>query len=120
MMLSLRCPLQEAEDGTEAAIDPGGQDVSGSPPTNQAEDDEGGGQAVGDKAEGEGAGQVEEEEKVIVRRLSLQAVAGIAASEQDEEESKPDEEDAGPANSEPIPTERDGEEGSRTPTPQLI
>lgn len=60
---------------------------------------------------------MEEEEEVIMRRLSLQAVGGMAASEQEGKESKPDEEeDAGPANPEPIPIERDGEEGSRTPT----
>lgn len=92
--------------------------MSGSPPTNQAEDDEGGGQAVADEATEEGAGQAEEKEEVIVRRLSLQAVGGMAASEQEGEESKPDkEEDACPANSEPIAPERDGEEGSRTPNP---
>ncbi|XP_075886668.1 E3 ubiquitin-protein ligase HECW2 isoform X2 [Nelusetta ayraudi] len=112
------CPITlttavEAEEVTEAAIDPGGQDVSGTPPTNQAEDDEGGGQAAAAReAEVEAAGQVEVDvEEVGVRRLSLQAVGSTVASEQEGEESKPHvEEEAGPADSESIPTERDGEE----------
>lgn len=51
-----------------------------------------------------------EEEEVSVRRLSLQAAGGVV-SEQEEEETKPREE-AGPADSEQIATERDGDEGS--------
>lgn len=102
--LSLHYHLQEAEEGTDAVIDPGGKDVSGTPPTNQVEDDEGGGQAASAQAEVEAAGQVElAVEEVSVRRLSLH----------EGEESKPLEEEAGPAGSEPIPTEADGEEGSR-------
>lgn len=61
------------------------------------------------EAEGEAGGQVEVEE-VSVRRLSLQAAGGVV-SEQEGEETKPREE-AGPADSEQITTERDGDEGS--------
>lgn len=97
--------------------------MSGTPPTNQAEDDEGGGQAAAAReAEVEAAAQVEVDvEEVSVRRLSLQAVGSTVASEQEGEESKPHvEEEAGPADSEPIPTERDGEEGSRAQVTPIL
>lgn len=94
--------------------------MSGSPPTNQAEDDEGGGQAFAEEAEEEGAGQVEEAEEATIRRPTLQAGGVTASSEQEGEESKPNEEGAGTADSEPIPSERDGEEGNRTPNPHPV
>lgn len=102
--------MQEAEEGAETAIDPGGDVVSGTPPTNQAVDDEGGGQVAFAEAEGEAREQAEVEE-VIVRRLSLQAAGGVA-EEQEGEETKPQEE-AGSADSEQVTTETDGEEGAQ-------
>lgn len=100
--------LQEAEERAETAIDPGGDVVSGTPPTNQAEDDEGGGQVAIAEAEGEAppAGEQVEVEEVSVRRLSLQAAGGMA-KEQEGEETK----EAGSADSEQVTTETDGEEG---------
>ncbi|XP_044073037.1 E3 ubiquitin-protein ligase HECW2 isoform X2 [Siniperca chuatsi] len=111
------CPITlttavEAEEGAETAIDPGGDVVSGTPPTNQAVDDEGGGQVVFTEAEG-GAPPASEEEEVhgiSVRRLSLQAAGGVA-EEQAGAGIKPHEE-AGSVDSEQVTTETDGEEGT--------
>nr|XP_046259018.1 E3 ubiquitin-protein ligase HECW2 [Scatophagus argus] len=111
------CPITlttavEAEEGAETAIDPGGDIVSSTPPTNQAVDDEGGGQVVVTDAEGEappGIEQVEAEE-VITRRLSLQAAGGVA--EEPEGEETKQREEAGSADSEQVTTETDGEEGT--------
>lgn len=100
--------LQEAEEGAETAIDPGGDAVSGATPTNQAVDDEGGGQAAATEADGASGEQVEVEE-VSARRPSLQASGGVS-EEQEGEESKLREE-AGSADSEQVTTETDGEEG---------
>lgn len=104
--------LQESEEGAEAAIDPGGDVVSGTPPTNQAVDDEGGGQvAVAEAArEAPPASEQAEVAEVSVRRLSLQAAGGVA-EEQEGEVTKPVEE-AGSADSEQVTTETDGEEGT--------
>lgn len=105
--------LQEAEEGAEAAIDPGGDVVSGTPPTNQAVDDEGGGQVAITEAEAGAppASEQEEVEGISVRRPSLQAAGGVA-EEQEGEETKPNEE-AGSADSEQVTTETDGEEGTQ-------
>ncbi|XP_049449382.1 E3 ubiquitin-protein ligase HECW2 isoform X3 [Epinephelus fuscoguttatus] len=109
------CPITvttavEAEEGAETAIDPGGDVISGTPPTNQAVDDEGGGQVTTTEAAGEGPPPFEREvvEEIIVRRLSLQAAGGMA-EEQEGEETKPHEE-VGSADSEQATTETDGEE----------
>lgn len=88
--------------------------MSGSPPTNQAEDDEGGGHADADEAEEEVARQVEEEQ-VIIGRLSLPSGDVMVSTLEQGEESKPHEEDTGPVDLESNPTERDGEEGNCTP-----
>ncbi|XP_070770383.1 E3 ubiquitin-protein ligase HECW2 [Enoplosus armatus] len=113
------CPITlttavEAEEGAEAAIDPGGDVVSGTPPTNRAVDDEGGGQVVVVVAEAEGgpppAGAQEQVEGISVRRLSLQAAGGTAEG-QEGEETKPQEE-AASVDSEQVATETDGEEGT--------
>uniref|UniRef100_A0A3B4YGB5 HECT-type E3 ubiquitin transferase n=1 Tax=Seriola lalandi dorsalis TaxID=1841481 RepID=A0A3B4YGB5_SERLL len=103
---------EEAEEGAETAIDPGGDVVPSTPPTTQAVDDEGGGQTDVTEAEGEAAaasGQ-EEVEETSVRRLSLQAAGGVA-EEQEGEVTKPQEE-AGSADSEQVTTETDGEDGT--------
>ncbi|KAK1902418.1 E3 ubiquitin-protein ligase HECW2, partial [Dissostichus eleginoides] len=106
------CPITaktavEAEEGAETAIDPGGEVVSGTPPTNQAVDDEGGGQVAPSEAAGAPPPVSEQVgEELSVRRLSLQAAGGVAET-QEGEETKPCEE-AGSADS----TETDGEEGS--------
>ncbi|KAL3056772.1 hypothetical protein OYC64_019286 [Pagothenia borchgrevinki] len=106
------CPITaktavEAEEGAETAIDPGGDVVSGTPPTNQAVDDEGGGQVAPSEAAGAPPPVSEQVgEELSVRRLSLQAAGGMAET-QEGEETKPCEE-AGSADS----TETDGEEGS--------
>ncbi|XP_033473659.1 E3 ubiquitin-protein ligase HECW2 isoform X3 [Epinephelus lanceolatus] len=109
------CPITvttavEAEEGAETAIDPGGDVISGTPPTNQAVDDEGGGQVATTETAGEGPPPFEREvvEEIIVRRLSLQAAGGMA-EEQEGEETKPHEE-VGSADSEQATTETDGEE----------
>ncbi|TKS67545.1 E3 ubiquitin-protein ligase HECW2 [Collichthys lucidus] len=101
---------KEAEEGAETAIDPGGDVVSGTPPTNQAVDDEGGGQVAVTEIEGVAptAGEQVTVEELSVRRLSLQASGGVA-EEQEGEETKPHEE-AGSADSEQVTTETDGEE----------
>uniref|UniRef100_A0A673B5Z6 HECT-type E3 ubiquitin transferase n=1 Tax=Sphaeramia orbicularis TaxID=375764 RepID=A0A673B5Z6_9TELE len=101
----------EAEqlDRAEAAIDPGGDMVSDTPPTNQAVDDEGGGLGAVSEVEGEApvGGVHEELEEITVRRLSLQAAGGVA-EEQEGEETK----EVGSADSEQVTTETDGEEGT--------
>lgn len=102
--------MQEAEEGAETAIDPGGDVDSGAPPISQAVDDEGGGQAAVPEAKAPPPSPSEREvEEVGTRRLSLQAAGGVA--EQQEGEAKPREE-AGPADSEQATTEMEGEEGS--------
>lgn len=105
--------LQDAEEGAETAIDPGGDVVSGTPPTNQAVDDEGGGQVAVTEAEGEAppASEQEEAEGISVRRPSLQAAGGVT-EEPEGEETKPSEE-AGSVDSEQVTTETDGEEGTQ-------
>ncbi|KAK5861570.1 hypothetical protein PBY51_022955 [Eleginops maclovinus] len=76
------CPITaktavEAEEGAETAIDPGGDVVSGTPPTNQAVDDEGGGQVAPSEAAGAPPPVSEQVgEELSVRRLSLQAAGG--------------------------------------------
>ncbi|XP_044222095.1 E3 ubiquitin-protein ligase HECW2 isoform X1 [Thunnus albacares] len=112
------CPITlttavEAEEGAETAIDPGGDVTSGTPPSNQAVADEGGGQVVAvteAEVEAPSAGEQEEVEEISVRRLSLQAAGGVAV-EQEGEETKPPEE-AVSADSEQATTETDGEEGT--------
>ncbi|XP_042282351.1 E3 ubiquitin-protein ligase HECW2 isoform X2 [Thunnus maccoyii] len=112
------CPITlttavEAEEGAETAIDPGGDITSGTPPSNQAVADEGGGQVVAvteAEVEAPSAGEQEEVEEISVRRLSLQAAGGVAV-EQEGEETKPPEE-AVSADSEQATTETDGEEGT--------
>ncbi|XP_019123303.2 E3 ubiquitin-protein ligase HECW2 isoform X1 [Larimichthys crocea] len=111
------CPITlttavEAEEGAETAIDPGGDVVSGTPPTNQAVDDEGGGQVAVTEIEGVAPtpGEQVTVEELSVRRLSLQASGGVA-EEPEGEETKPHEE-AGSADSEQVTTETDGEEGT--------
>ncbi|XP_051259978.1 E3 ubiquitin-protein ligase HECW2 isoform X2 [Dicentrarchus labrax] len=111
------CPITlatavEAEEGAETAIDPGGDVVSGTPPTNQAVDDEGGGQVAVTEAEGEAAPASEqaEVEDISVRRPSLQAAGGVVGEPEGEETKPP--EGAGSVDSEQVTTETDGEEGS--------
>uniref|UniRef100_A0A3Q0RIM7 HECT-type E3 ubiquitin transferase n=1 Tax=Amphilophus citrinellus TaxID=61819 RepID=A0A3Q0RIM7_AMPCI len=103
---------EEAEEGAETAIDPGGDIDSGVPPICQAVDDEGGGQAAVTEAEAPPPLPSEREvevEEIGVRRPSLQAAGGVA--EQQEGETKPREE-AGSADAEQVTTETEGEEGS--------
>ncbi|XP_035800372.2 E3 ubiquitin-protein ligase HECW2 isoform X3 [Amphiprion ocellaris] len=111
------CPVTlttavEPEEGAETAIDPGGDVESATPLTNQAVDDEGGGQAAPAEVEGQAppASEQEEAEEISIRRLSLQAAGGVA-DDQEGEERKPSEE-AGSADSEQVTTETDGEEGT--------
>lgn len=87
--------------------------VSRTPPTNQAVDDEGGGQAASAESEGEAPPPIEqvELEEMGQRRLSMQAAGGVA-EEQEGEGAKPQEE-AGSADSEQVTTETDGEEGNQ-------
>lgn len=103
--------LQEAEEGAETAIDPGGRVISGTPPTNQAVDDEGGGQTAVTEAGGDAVAASEQEavEDIGARRLSLQAAGGVA-EEQEGEETKPHK-DAGSVDSEQVTAETDREEG---------
>uniref|UniRef100_A0A3Q3X386 HECT-type E3 ubiquitin transferase n=1 Tax=Mola mola TaxID=94237 RepID=A0A3Q3X386_MOLML len=117
LTLNLTAPVVVAPasqtEGAETAIDPGGDLVCGSPPTNQAVDDEGGGQGAltGAEREAPPVGEEAEVEEVCVRRLSLQAAGGVAKA-QEGEETKPGVE-AGSADSEHVTTETDGEEGTR-------
>ncbi|XP_034417982.1 E3 ubiquitin-protein ligase HECW2 [Cyclopterus lumpus] len=108
------CPITvttavDAEEGAETAIDPGGDVVSGTPPTNHAVDDEGGGQGAIAEAAGEAPlpGDPVVVEEISVRRLTLQAVGGVAERRAGEE-AKPNEEAASADST----TETDGEEGS--------
>ncbi|XP_037345251.2 E3 ubiquitin-protein ligase HECW2 isoform X1 [Pungitius pungitius] len=100
----------KAVEGAEAAIDPGGDVVSGTPPTNNAVDDEGGGKVAIAEA---GAEAPPPSEPVVagvevgVRRLSLQAAGGVAERRAGEE-AKPMEE----AVEEQATTDTDGEEGA--------
>ncbi|KAM4559030.1 E3 ubiquitin-protein ligase HECW2 isoform 2-T5 [Odontesthes bonariensis] len=102
----------EAEEGAETAIDPGGNVESGTRPTSQTVDDEGGGQAAATDAEGEGppASDREEVEEIGVRRLSLQAAGGVAEG-QEGKETKIHEEVAS-VDSEQVATETESEEGT--------
>ncbi|XP_068185417.1 E3 ubiquitin-protein ligase HECW2 [Antennarius striatus] len=101
------CPITlitsvEAEEGAEAAIDPGGVLIPSTLPTNQVVDNEGGGQIFLYETEDVSpASEQLEEMEVSVRRLSLQAARG-EADEQEGEGTKPQEET----------TETDGEEGA--------
>ncbi|XP_070694010.1 E3 ubiquitin-protein ligase HECW2 [Pempheris klunzingeri] len=111
------CPITlvtavEAEEGAETAIDPGGDAVPGTPPTNQAVDDEGGGQVTVTEAVGEAPPASEQEvaEAISVRRLSLQAAGGPADIPEGEETKQ--HEEPGSADSEQVTTETDGEEGT--------
>lgn len=102
--------MQEAEEGAETAIDPGGDAASGPPPLSQAAEGEDGEVGV-TEAEGEApaAGEQAHSEEFGVRRLSLQAVGGVA-KEREVGEAKSQEE-GGSADSEQVTTETDGEEG---------
>ncbi|XP_034741880.1 E3 ubiquitin-protein ligase HECW2-like [Etheostoma cragini] len=110
------CPITattavEAEEGAEAAIDPGGEVVSGTPPTTTpAVRDEGGGQVAVTEATPPASEHVVVVAEITMRRLSLQA-AGGGAAEQEVTETKPREE-AGSADSEQVTTETDGEDGA--------
>lgn len=100
--------LQEAEEGAETAIDPGGAAVCGSPPVSQAAEAEEA-QVLITEPEGEAPAGAGEQEEVGMRRLSLQAVGGVT-KEREVEEVKTQEE-GGSADSEQAATETDGEEG---------
>ncbi|KAM7407869.1 hypothetical protein PAMA_003570 [Pampus argenteus] len=111
------CPIilttaVEAEEGAETAIDPGGDMVSATPPTNQDVDDEGGGQVAVTEAavEAPSASEQPEVEEIGARRLSLQAAGGVA-EEQEGVGTKPHEE-VGFVDSDQVTTETDGEEGA--------
>ncbi|XP_032385541.1 LOW QUALITY PROTEIN: E3 ubiquitin-protein ligase HECW2 [Etheostoma spectabile] len=110
------CPITattavDAEEGAEAAIDPGGDVVPGTPPTTTpAVRDEGGGQVAVTEAAPPAGEHVVVVAEITMRRLSLQA-AGGGAAEQEVAETKPREE-AGSADSEQVTTETDGEEGA--------
>lgn len=98
--------LQDAEEGAEAAIDPGGDVVSGTPPLSED------GRVAITEAEGEApaAGEQVEAKQAGMRRLSLQAVGGVTKEEEEGEEVKSRDE-GGSADSEQVTTETDGEEG---------
>ncbi|XP_072252628.1 E3 ubiquitin-protein ligase HECW2 isoform X1 [Leuresthes tenuis] len=111
--ITLTTAVQEAEEGAETAIDPGGNVESGTSPNGQTVDDEGGGgQAAATDAEGEvpPASEQEEVEEISVRRLSLQAAGGVA-EEQEGKETKMHKEVAS-VDSEQVATETESEEGT--------
>uniref|UniRef100_H3DKG2 HECT-type E3 ubiquitin transferase n=1 Tax=Tetraodon nigroviridis TaxID=99883 RepID=H3DKG2_TETNG len=109
---------EEAEEGAETAIDPGGEAVPGTPPLSQAAEAEDG-QVVFTEAEGDAptAGEQEEAEEVGMRRLSLQAGGGLTKEEEGEEENPRVE--GGSADSELVTTETDGEEATEPPGAQV-
>ncbi|KAM3608298.1 uncharacterized protein V6R79_022760 [Siganus canaliculatus] len=120
------CPVTlktavDTEEGAEAAIDPGGFVVGGTPPAHPAVDDEGGGGAGAgggggggaavareDEGEAPAAAEQTEVEEVSARRPSLQAAGGVA----DEGEESKLREEAGSADSEQVTTETDGEDAA--------
>ncbi|XP_053733265.1 E3 ubiquitin-protein ligase HECW2 isoform X2 [Synchiropus splendidus] len=111
------CPVTltsavEAEEGAETVIDPGGEGISGTPPTSQPVDDEGGGHAGVSEAQDAVEPPAEEEVvgEVSVRRLSLQAAGGGTVQPQQEETKMLEE--PGAVESEQVTTETDGEEGT--------
>ncbi|XP_077473668.1 E3 ubiquitin-protein ligase HECW2 [Stigmatopora argus] len=111
------CPItlttaMEAEEGADAAIDPGGDAIAGTPPSSSpAEREASGGPVVSSEVEGEAASaSAPESEEIAVRRPSLQRT-GSASEEPDGNEAKPPEE-TGSADSEQVTTETDGEEGT--------
>ncbi|XP_062288060.1 E3 ubiquitin-protein ligase HECW2 [Scomber scombrus] len=116
------CPITlttavEAEEGAETAIDPGGDTASGTQPTTQAVDDEGGGQVVTSTeatvAEAPSAGEQQAVvEEVSARRPSLQAAGGVAEEQEGAAAQAKPQEGATAADSEQATTETDGEEGS--------
>ncbi|XP_061547808.1 E3 ubiquitin-protein ligase HECW2 isoform X2 [Phycodurus eques] len=111
MSSSDSCPITltmavEAEEGADAAIDPGGDMIGGTTPSSPPLDYEGG---VCPEAEGEAASAPALEE-IGMRKLSLQA-KGSVAEELDGDESKPHKE-MGSVESEQVTTETDGEEGT--------
>ncbi|KAM3862489.1 E3 ubiquitin-protein ligase HECW2 [Diretmus argenteus] len=112
------CPITmttavEAEEGAETVIDPGGDVISDTPPTNQDVDDQGGGQTTVNEAEGEAppANGQEPGEEIAERRQSLQAAGGVAVEQEGARSKLP--ELAGSVDSEQVTTETDGEEGSQ-------
>ncbi|XP_077435746.1 E3 ubiquitin-protein ligase HECW2-like [Vanacampus margaritifer] len=114
MSSSDSCPVTlttavEAEEGADAAIDPGGEVTGGTPPSSPPVDRERDGLGACPEVAGEATLALESDE-MGTRKLSLQASGGVA-QEADGEESKPHEE-AGSAESEQVTTETDGEEGT--------
>ncbi|XP_076013388.1 E3 ubiquitin-protein ligase HECW2 [Genypterus blacodes] len=108
------CPITlttavDAEEGAEAAIDPGGDLTLATAPVSPAVEDAGGGEAAATEAGAAGGGQ-EPGEESRERRPSMQAAGGVA-KELPGKESKQGEE-AGSAESELVTTETEGEEGS--------
>uniref|UniRef100_A0A3Q3J489 HECT-type E3 ubiquitin transferase n=1 Tax=Monopterus albus TaxID=43700 RepID=A0A3Q3J489_MONAL len=106
---------EAAEQGAEAAIDPGGVVVSSTPPISQAVTSDGGGQAAVPTVEGEALQEVLME--ISVRRLSLRAAGGMV-EEQEREETKPHVE-VGSVDSEPVATETDGTQVNGHPVRSL-
>lgn len=97
--------------GAETAIDPGGDAVSGNPPLSPAADGEGGeGRITEARGEAPTSGGPAEAEEAGARRLSLQAVGGVAKEQEGEELKSRGE--GGSADSEQVTTETDGEEGT--------
>ncbi|XP_051937937.1 E3 ubiquitin-protein ligase HECW2 [Hippocampus zosterae] len=109
------CPITlttalETDEGADAAIDPGGDAIGGTPPSTPPVGCEDDGLGICPEAEGEAASSALESQEIVVRKLSLRAAGGMS-EEPDGDESKPHEE-TGSAESEQVTTETDGEEGT--------
>ncbi|XP_077393047.1 E3 ubiquitin-protein ligase HECW2 [Festucalex cinctus] len=108
------CPVTlttavEAEEGADAAIDPGGDVTGGTPPSSPPADCERDSLGACPEAEGEAA-LAPESNEIGTRKLSLPAAGGVT-QDANGDESKPHEE-TGSAESEQVTTETDGEEGT--------
>lgn len=105
--------LQEAEERAVAAIDPGGDySFTGTPPTHQHVDDEGGGHTSANEVEGDApsANALEPGEEISERMWSLQVSGDVPQDEEEGEEPRP----AGVAvsvDSDAVAMEADGEDG---------
>nr|XP_029487101.1 E3 ubiquitin-protein ligase HECW2-like [Oncorhynchus nerka] len=112
------CPItmstaEEAEERAVAAIDPGGDSFTGTPPTHQHVDDEGGGHTSANEVEGDApsAYALEPGEEISERMWSLQ-VSGDVPQDEEGEEPRP----AGVAvsvDSDAVAMEADGEDGAQ-------
>ncbi|KAL0964045.1 hypothetical protein UPYG_G00317560 [Umbra pygmaea] len=112
------CPIivstaQEAEEGAEAAIDPGGDGIIENPSASQNVDDEGGGQIPTNEVDGDAllSNELEPGEEIRERRQSWQASGGVSSEDVVEEPKIVVEVES--IDSDAVATETDGDDGAQ-------